>query len=115
MHLAQWAVGDTLTTPVSAQAGRSKESDEMTMKERISLFQEDSKILEKLANQHAESSKEYAALKRAAIALWYALAEGHESFQKYIDKFEGDLSPEQRAHLIEVGIDPDSDSPKAQR
>jgi hypothetical protein len=82
----------------------------MTMKERITLFEEDSKILEKLSSQHGESSKEYAALKRAAIALWYALAEGHESFQKYIDKFEGDLSPEQRAHLIEMGIDPDSDS-----
>jgi len=82
----------------------------MKMKERINLFEEDSRILEKLANQHVEGSKEYAALKRAAIALWYALAEGHESFQKYIDKFEGDLSPEQRAHLIEIGIDPDSDS-----
>jgi hypothetical protein len=81
----------------------------MTMKERIGLFEEDSKILEKLAKQHGESSKEHAALKRAAIALWYALAEGHENFQKYIDKFEGDLSPEQRAHLIEMGIDPDSD------
>ena len=79
------------------------------MKERIGLFEEDSKILEKLAKQHGESSKEHAALKRAAIALWYALAEGHENFQKYIDKFEGDLSPEQRAHLIEMGIDPDSD------
>jgi hypothetical protein len=82
----------------------------MTMKDRIGLFEEDSKILEQLASQHGESSKEYAALKRAAIALWYALADGHESIQKYIDKFEGDLSPEQRAHLIEMGIDPDSDS-----
>jgi hypothetical protein len=82
----------------------------MTMKERISLFEEDSKILEKLASQHGENSKEYAALKRAAIALWYALTEGHERFQKYIKKFEGDLSPEQRAHLIEMGIDPHSDS-----
>jgi len=81
----------------------------MTMKERISLFEEDSIILENLANQHEENSKEYAALRRAAIALWYALTEGHENFQKYIDKFDGDLSPEQRAHLIELGIDPDSD------
>ena len=81
----------------------------MTMKERISLFEEDSKILEILASQHGENSKEYAALKRAAITLWYALAEGHESFQKYVDKFEGDLSPEQRVHLVEMGIDPDSD------
>ena len=83
----------------------------MTMKERISLFDEDSQILERLASQHGENSREHAALRRAAIALWYALTEGHDSFQKYIDKFDGDLSPEQRAHLIELGIDPDSDPP----
>jgi hypothetical protein len=70
----------------------------MTMKERISLFEEDSKILEKLGSQHSENSEEYAALKRAAIALWYALTEGHEKFQKNVEKFEGDLSTEQRAH-----------------
>jgi hypothetical protein len=74
------------------------------------LFEEDSRILERLANQHGEGSKEYAALKRAAIALWYALAEGHDSFQKYIDEFEGELSPEQRARLIGMGIEPDSHS-----
>jgi hypothetical protein len=70
----------------------------MTMKERTSLFEEDSKILEKLGSQHSENSEEYAALKRAAIALWYALTEGHEKFQKNVEKFEGDLSTEQRAH-----------------
>ena len=82
----------------------------MTLKERLGLFEEDSQILEKLASQHGESSKEYAALKRAAIALWFALAEGHESFQKYVENFEGEISAEQSAHLIEMGIDPDADS-----
>jgi hypothetical protein len=81
----------------------------MKMKQRIHLFEEDSKTLEKLADQYAEGSKEYAALKHAAIALWYVLAEGHDKFKEYVDKFEGDLSPQQRAHLIEMGIDPDSD------
>jgi hypothetical protein len=79
------------------------------MKQRIDLFEEDSKTLEKLADQYAEGSKEYAALKHAAIALWYVLAEGHDKFKEYVDKFEGDLSPQQRAHLIEMGIDPDLD------
>jgi len=81
----------------------------MKMKQRVHLFEEDSKILEKLADQHAEGSKEYAALKHAAIALWYVLAESHDKFKVYVDKFGGDLSPQQRAHLIEMGIDPDSD------
>jgi hypothetical protein len=87
----------------------------MTMKERIGLFEEDSRILEKLASQHDENSEECAALKRAAVALWYALTEGHEKFQKYVEKFEADLSTEQRAHLIEMRIDPGSSTsaPKA--
>ncbi|MGB6484818.1 MAG: hypothetical protein WBE86_15135 [Candidatus Acidiferrales bacterium] len=78
------------------------------MTRRIQVFEEDSRILEAIANQYGEDSKEYAALKCAAIALWYVLAEDHEKFREYIAKFEGELTPEQRAHLLSMGIDPDS-------
>ena len=81
------------------------------MKERIHLFEEDSKILESIASKYDESSKEYAAVKHAAIALWYVLAENHDRFREYAIKFEGDLTPEQRAHLVAMGIDPDADIP----
>jgi hypothetical protein len=32
-----------------------------------------------------------------------------ERFHRFIQKFQGDLTPEQRAHLISMGIDPDAD------
>jgi len=81
----------------------------MLMKQRIELFEGDSAILESVAAHYSEDSKEHTALRHAAIALWYVLTEGHEKFRDYVTKFQGDLSPEQRAHLVEMGIDPDSD------
>jgi hypothetical protein len=81
----------------------------MSMKERIHLFEEDSKILETIANQYAAGPREYVAVKHAAIALWYVLVEDHERFKDYVVKFEGDLTAEQRAHLAAMGIDPDSE------
>lgn len=77
----------------------------MNMKSRIHLFEEDSKILETIARQYGEASPEYSTLKRAGIALWYALTEGHEKFKDYLEKFEGDLTPTQKSHLKEMGID----------
>jgi hypothetical protein len=71
------------------------------------MFEDDSKILERIANQYSEASEEHVALKHASIALWYALTEGHERFQKYVETFQGDLTDAQRAHLKEMGIDPD--------
>jgi hypothetical protein len=37
------------------------------------------------------------------------LTEDNKKFEEYVAKFQGDLSPEQRAHLTEMGIDPDLD------
>jgi hypothetical protein len=78
-------------------------------RERFNLFEEDSKILERIAVQHGEESNEYRAMKHAAIALSYVLiGHGHLWFKEYVKQFEGDLTPEQRKHLIEMGIDPDA-------
>jgi hypothetical protein len=81
----------------------------LTLKEKVNLFEEDSRILEKISTQYAENSNEYRALKHAAIALWYVLAENFKGFKEYVEKFQGDLTAEQRAHLEEMGIDPDFD------
>jgi tryptophanyl-tRNA synthetase len=81
----------------------------MDIHEKVQHFEDDSKTLENIANQFGQGSKEYATLKRAAIALWYVLTEDHERFRQYVDKFEGDLTPEQRARLVAMGIDPDRD------
>lgn len=77
------------------------------MKERIRLFEKDSAILERIASQHGRRSKEYATLARAALALWYVLTEAHERFTAYLKNGKGDLTPEQRTHLLKMGIDPD--------
>ena len=73
------------------------------------MYEEDAKLLESIASRYDDSSKEHAAIKRAAIALWYVLTNDYDRFKDYVEKFEGDLSPEQRADLAALGIDPDLD------
>ncbi len=75
--------------------------------DRIRMFEDDSKILAQVAGKYPEDSPEYAAVKHAAIALWYVLVDGHEQFTKYVEQFDGDLSPEQREYLLRMGVIPD--------
>jgi hypothetical protein len=81
----------------------------MNLQDRIRAFEDDAKILERIASQYDETSSEHAALKRAAMALWYVSTSNDEVFKDYVAKSEGDLTPEQRSHLIAMGIDPDRD------
>jgi hypothetical protein len=84
-------------------------SGSSVLKQRVEQFENSAKILQSVASGFDENSKEYAAIKEATIALWYVLAEDHERFQEYVNKFHGELTPEQRAHLVSLGIDPDVD------
>ena len=88
---------------------KKRDDGMLTLRRRVHLFEEEARILENISTQYADGSKEYRALKHAAIALWYALAENFEGFSKYVEKFQGGLTAEQRAHLQEMGIDPDCD------
>jgi len=81
----------------------------MNLKDRIAAFENDARILERIASQYSDTSTEHSALKRAAIALWYVSTTNWEAFTEYVAKFEGDLTPEQRSHLRAMGIDPDHD------
>jgi hypothetical protein len=47
----------------------------MNLKDRITAFENDARILERIASQYNETSMEHVALKRAAIALWYVFHE----------------------------------------
>jgi len=85
------------------------------MKEKIELFEHDSKMLAGIAGKYSHDSDEYRALEHAAIALWYALGDDFERFQEYVAKFQGDLSLEQRSHLRAMGIDPDLDPDSGDR
>jgi hypothetical protein len=79
------------------------------MKRGIQIFEEDSKILESIAMRYGPESKEYAALMHASMALLFVLTEGNEKFMEHIVAHESGLTPEQRAHLLGMRIDPDAD------
>ena len=68
----------------------------------------DAPVLEKIAGNYPEESVEYQVLKKAAFALLWSLTQHYAEFKEYLAKEEdGDLTPEQRQHLIDMGIDPD--------
>jgi hypothetical protein len=79
------------------------------MRRGIEIFEEDSKILERIAGQYDADSKEYAALVHAGLALLYVLKQGNEKFMEHIVAPESGVTAEQRAHLIGMGINPDSE------
>jgi len=82
---------------------------QLSLKDRIRLYERQAPILEALAKRYDEKSPEYAAIKQAAIALWYALSQPNDDFMAYLHNWEiGELAPEQIAHLKSIGIDPDA-------
>jgi hypothetical protein len=81
----------------------------LNLKDRIALYERQAPILEAVAKRYDEKSPEYAAIKQAAIALWYALSETGDDFVIYLRNWEnGGLTPEQMAHLKSMGLDPDT-------
>ncbi len=81
----------------------------MSAKERFDLLDKDASILESISKKYEVDSKEYSALRHAAIAFGFVLTEDYERFKEYLDNFDKDLTPDQRARLIGLGIDPDAD------
>jgi hypothetical protein len=79
----------------------------MSLKDRVELYERQAAILDRVAKKHDEGSPEYAAVRQAAIALWFALTERYDDFLEYLKKFDSELTPEQKAHLKSMGIDPD--------
>jgi hypothetical protein len=81
----------------------------LSLKDRIALYEHQAAILEAVAKKYSEGSPEYAAIRQAAIALWYALSQPNGDFMVYLDKWNnGELTPEEAARLKAMGIDPDS-------
>ena len=67
--------------------------------------------LEVLSGKYPEASTESESIRHAAQALAYIFSEGQwDKFTKYLETFNSPLSPEQREHLISMGIDPDTPS-----
>ncbi len=67
--------------------------------------EEELRVLEALANRHAPSSREHAAVELAAKALLFihATRQG-AAFGAYLKEFHGDLTDEQRRFLERLGL-----------
>ena len=81
----------------------------MNLKDRMTALENEARILQRIAGQYGETSMEHAALRRAAIALWYVSTTNYDGFANYVAEFGADLNPEQRSHLRAIGLDPDPD------
>ena len=81
----------------------------MSLNDRNAAFENDARILQRIASRYDATSTEHAVLKRAAIALWYVSTTGYEEFEDYVTNFGSDLTPEQRSRLTVMGLDPDRD------
>lgn len=81
----------------------------MTLKDRLKLYERQAAILESVAKRYPETSAEYGAVRQASMALWYPLSQPHDDFVKYLEKWDqGELTPQQEAHLKSMGINPDA-------
>ena len=54
----------------------------MNLKDRIEVFDRDSKLLEEITRFYPRDSAHYEALRRAQSALWCVLRDGHAGFQE---------------------------------
>jgi len=64
----------------------------MKASKRLVLFEKDSDIIRSIAERYNRKSSEYAALKRATIALSFAITEGHDAFIRCVGKIDEDLT-----------------------
>ena len=76
----------------------------VSLKDRVALYEHQAAILEAVAKRYSEGSPEYAAIRQAAIALWYALSQPNDDFMVYLDKWNsGELTPEEITRLKTMG------------
>jgi hypothetical protein len=57
----------------------------VNLKDRIEVFDRDSKLLEEITSRYPRDSAHYEALVRAQSALWCVLRDGHAGFQERVN------------------------------
>ena len=65
----------------------------MNLKDRIEVFDKDSKLLEEITSFYPPDSAHRQALVRAQSALWCVLRDGHAGFQERIDGMDAQTAP----------------------
>jgi len=62
-------------------------------------LEDDAKLLEKISQSYPPTSPEFHALRRAAIALTYAVMHDREKFAMFAEEMDRELSTEERNQL----------------
>jgi hypothetical protein len=65
-------------------------------------------ILGRISGRFEPGSPEEVTVRRAAIALFFAVMHHGDSFEAYLANFDQKLTPEQLARLKEMGLETDS-------
>ena len=65
-------------------------------------------ILGKISGNFETGSPQEVTVRRAAIALFFVMMHHGDSFEAYLANFDQKLTPEQLAHLKELGLETDS-------
>ena len=65
----------------------------MNLKDRIEVFDRDSKLLEEITSFYPADSAHRHALVRAQSALWCVLRDGHAGFQERINTIDSQIAP----------------------
>ena len=89
------AVGETNKDVVVSPAPWE---EAVNLKDRIEVFDRDSKLLEEITSSYPQESAQHQALRRAQSALWCVLLEGNAEFQNCIESDEHDSSSPQKKH-----------------
>jgi len=65
----------------------------VNLKDRIEVFDRDSKLLEEITSFYPPDSAHRHALVRAQSALWCVLRDGHAGFQERINTIDSQIAP----------------------
>ena len=79
----------------------------MSTKELLDRLRTSSAILETVARGYLEQSPEREAVEFAARGLVFACTDAPERFAAFLKDFDADLTPEQKANLVRLGIKPE--------
>ena len=70
----------------------------MNLKDRIEVFDRDSKLLEEITSYYPKESAQHQVLRRAQNALWCVLRDGNSDFQNCVENAEKNLSSQSEKH-----------------
>jgi len=71
---------------------------------RFEALEKQTQILQELAESLPHGSPQYVAIQNAAFALIFAISEQYETFVKFIDYNQEELSDEQKESLRKMGV-----------